>query len=139
MVHALSEIQRVLTRGGALLDLRPIDDRWQVEVSSKNGIQQTGRLVDRPKGLEDDAASERAMNQAEANGWFKREEATSFPLYYSWDTPKEMETYIDEEWEDENALEESTKALTRSTWASAGPDARPRVRLKMSIARWKKI
>ena len=93
-------------------------------------------MIDYPNGLEDDAASERAMSQAEVNGRFKREEMTSFPLYYSWDTPKEMEDYITEEWENENALEETTKALTRSTWASAGPDARPRVRLTMLIARW---
>jgi len=139
MVHALSEIHRVLRPGGSLIDLRPVDDRWSIEVNSKGGIQQTGRMIDYPKGLEDDEASERAMSQAEVNGWFKREEMASFPLYYSWDTPKEMEDYITEEWENENALEESTKTLTRSTWASAGADARPRVRLTMSIARWNKI
>jgi hypothetical protein len=139
MVHALSEIHRVLRADGTLIDLRPVDDRWPVEVSSKDGIQQTGRLIDHPKVLEDDAAAEDAMNQVKANGWFKREEITTFPLSYSWDTPKEMENYIDEEWEDENALDESTKVLTRSAWASAGPDARPRITLKMSIALWKNI
>ncbi len=139
MVHALSEIHRVLHPRGELIDLRPINDHWPVEISSSLGINQTGRLIDYPKILEDDKASEQAMEQASTQGWFTLHQKTTFPYYYYWDTPMEMEKYLEEEWEGEVGLDETTKITTRSTWASAGPDARPRLKLKMLIARWNKI
>ena len=40
MVHALEEIRRVLLPGGILIDLRPLADRWRVEVVSGAGIQE---------------------------------------------------------------------------------------------------
>ncbi len=137
-MHALREIHKVLHSNGVLIDLRPVEDRWPVEVMAMCGCIQTGRLVDHPTALEDDAASERAIAEAAANGLFINEKQNFFPLYYYWDTPNEMKDYIEKEWEDFNGLEEQTLRETQSSWASAGAEARPRVRLKMSIARWKK-
>jgi len=34
MVHALDEIRRTLKPNGILIDLRPVEDNWPVEVAS---------------------------------------------------------------------------------------------------------
>ena len=109
MVHALREIQRVLVKDGVLIDLRPISDRWRIEVVSARETRETGRMTDLPLGLEDDAAANQAMTNAETNGWFKRESGEFFPLHYLWDTASEMEKWADEEWEDFIGLEEEAR------------------------------
>lgn len=138
MVHALGEIHRVLAPDGVLIDLRPLCDRWSVEVVSARETHVTGYVTDLPLGLEDDAAANRAMAQAEANGWFTREKETFFPLNYLWDTASDMEKWIDEEWENFIGLDEETRRATRSAWALGDADSRVRVRVKMLITRWKK-
>jgi hypothetical protein len=138
MVHALSEIHRVLVRGGVLIDLRPISERWLIEIISSQGIQQTGHVIDTKKAVEDDKAADKALEQAASQGFFVQEQATSFAFNYSWDTPKEMEKYIEEEWENDNALDDQTIQATRSAWAAAGADAKPRIQLKMILSRWRK-
>ena len=40
MVHALEEIHRTLRPGGLLIDLRPLLDRWPVEVAWQNGYRE---------------------------------------------------------------------------------------------------
>jgi len=137
MVHALREIQRVLIHNGILIDLRPVLDRWPIEVVSARGVRGTGYIQDLPPGLADDEAANRSMAQAEQNEWFIRETEDFFPFIYSWDTPSEMEEWIEEEWEDFIELDEETKQATRSAWASADADARVQVKVKMLITRWK--
>jgi hypothetical protein len=138
MVHALREIQRVLMPHGVLIDLRPLADHWAVEVASARKVIETGRVQDLPVGLEDDAAANRSVAQASANGWFTRERAETFPFYYAWDSPREMEKYISEEWENFIGLDDAVKENTRSAWATGDADCRVRVRMKMLITRWVK-
>ncbi len=138
MVHTLSEIKRALVPNGILIDLRPILDRWQVEVVSAREIKETGRVQDFPVGLADDEAANQAMAESEASGWFIREQEEFFPFIYSWDTPNELTEWIEEEWQDFIALDEETKRSTRSAWAVADADARVRLKMKMLIARWRK-
>ena len=136
MVHALNEIRRVLVPNGLLIDIRPLMDRWQVEVTSMREVRQTGRVHDFPVRLADDEAANRAIAQAFENGWFSRDRQEFFSYSYSWDTPAEMEEWVDTEWEDFVALEEETKQATRSAWALGDADARVRLQVKMLIARW---
>ncbi|HET6594323.1 MAG TPA: hypothetical protein VFG81_01790 [Anaerolineales bacterium] len=136
MVHTLAEIRRVLVPNGLLIDIRPLMDRWQIEVTSMREIRQTGRVQDFPVGLADDEAANHAIAQASANGWFSGGNQEYFPYCYSWDTPAEMEEWIDTEWEDFVALDEETKRVTRSAWALGDADARVRLQVKMLIARW---
>lgn len=138
MVHALGEIHRTLAPEGVLIDLRPLCDRWSIEVFSARETRQTGRVTDLPPGLEDDAAANRAMAQAESNGWFMRERETFFPLHYVWDTASEMEKWVDEEWMNFIGLDEEARRATRSAWALGDADSRVRVRAKMLLTRWKK-
>ncbi len=139
MVHALREVHRVLAPNGILIDLRPLDERWPVEIASARATQQVGRLIDSELAVESDLASNRAVEQAAAERLFVREKEETFPLFYYWDTPNEMQTFIHEEWEDFNKLDESVIQAVRSAWAVADADSRVRLRIKMLIARWKKI
>lgn len=138
MVHALSEIRRVLLPDGILIDLRPILDQWQIEVISTREMRETGRVRDFPIGLADDEAANRSVAQAEAQGWFIREQEEFFSYAYSWDTPKEMEEWIEEEWHDFIGLDEETKQATRSAWALGDADTQVRINMKLLITRWRK-
>ena len=139
MVHALEEIHRILVPGGILLDIRPLADRWQVEVASTRGLQQTGRVEDLPEQLNADKASNEAMQEAERRGWFRRDGEEFFPFFYTWDTPNEMEEYLTEEWADFAELGEDTKEMTRSAWAISDADSRVCVRVKVLISRWQAV
>lgn len=136
MVHALDEIRRVLVPDGILLDIRPLMDRWKIEVTSAREVRETGRVQDFPIGLADDEAANRAIARASESGWFSRDREKFFSYCYSWDTPGEMEEWIDTEWEDFVALEEESKQATRSAWALGDADSRVQLRVKILIARW---
>ena len=136
MVHALSEIRRVLVSGGILIDLRPLQDRWRVEVVSAHQSYETGSLPGLPAPVEDDREANRALAQAARDGWFLREREETFSYEYSWDTPSEMEEWIEQEWEHLCVLDEQTKKATRSAWARSDADARVCLQVRLSISRW---
>lgn len=137
-MHALSEIRRVLTPDGIMIDMRPLLNHWQIEVISARELRETGRVQDFPIGLADDQAANRSAAEAEAKGWFVREQEELFSYLYSWDTPKEMEEWIEEEWHDFIGLNEETKRATRSAWALGDADTQVRINMKLLITRWRK-
>ena len=139
MVHALSEIRRVLVPEGVLIDLRPFSDEWRVEVVSARETRETGHVTPQPVGAADDEAANRAMADVEARGWFRREADTSFPIHYVWDTASEMEAWIAEEWEGVAMLSEEVMRATRSAWALSDADSQVRVKVKMVITRWRVV
>jgi SAM-dependent methyltransferase len=139
MVHALDEIRRTLKPDGVLIDLRPVEENWPVEVVSSTGYQAAGRLIDVPLALTDDEAAFRAMREAESRRWYIKEKEEEFAFFYYWDTPSEMKEFMDEEWGDFEKLEEDVFQKTKSLWALANADARVRVRVKMLITRWRKL
>src|SRR5512142_2022907 len=137
MVDALEEIRRVLVPEGILLDIRPLNDHWRVEVVSARGFEETGRVDDLPDQINADAASNQTMRDVERRGWFQREQEEFFPYFYSWDTPSEMEEFVADEWADFIGVAEETKRATRSAWAIGDADSRVRVRVKILITRWR--
>jgi hypothetical protein len=138
MVHALNEILRVLAPAGVLIDLRPVLDEWPLEVSWRDGYREVGRSTDLKEPLQDDAAANAAMGGIASTGRFQRERQEFFPLYYYWDTPKEMEEHIAEEWPDVIRVEEPSWAELRTVWATANAEARVRLRMQMMITRYQK-
>ena len=138
MVHALREVQRVLVPAGTLVDVRPVGEQWRVEVVSAKHMQETGRVMDLPEQLEGDIAANEAIQRAESRGWFQRDHEEFFPFFYSWDTPSEMEEFIEEDWADFIDLSEQVKKATRSAWALGDADSRVRVRMKVLLTKWRK-
>lgn len=146
MVHALNEIHRTLKPNGILIDLRPVELNWSVEVvstSSTQGVssagwQELGRLSDLPVAVADDEAAFKAMREVEFKGWYSKKEENEFAFFYYWDTPSEMKEFMDEEWDDFEKLEDDVFQKTKSLWALANADAQVRVRVKMLITVWEK-
>jgi hypothetical protein len=137
MVHALDEIHRTLIPNGILIDLRPLEAGWPVEVSTASGFVEVGRLTDLPVAIADDEAASLAMHEAEARGWFLKLQEVEFVFFYYWDTPSEMKEFMETEWEGFEKLEDGVFEAVKSTWAVANADARIRIRVKMLITRWK--
>lgn len=129
----------MLVLGGVLIDLRPLADRWQVEVVSAGGMQATGRVDDLPDQIHGDVAANQAMKEVDDRGWFRREAGEIFPFFYSWDTPSEMEEFVEEDWGGFIELGDETKRKTRSAWALADADSRVRIRVNILINRWRKL
>ena len=121
---------------GTLIDLRPVLDRWPIEIASNSESREAGRATDLSSALEDDDAANQAMAKASQKGWFQLERGQVFPFFYYWDTPKEMQEYLDETWDDVIRIEEDLWLKLRSLWATSNADARVRIRVKMSIATW---
>jgi len=138
MVHALDEIRRVLGPTGLLIDIRPLEARWPVEVAAGSGMVEVGRLTDLPIAIADDEAASQAMREAESRGWFVRLQEQEFPFFYYWDTPSEMKEFMDSEWDGFEKLEDGVFEAVKSAWAVANADARLRIRVKMLISRWAK-
>ena len=138
MVHALDEIRTVIKPNGILIDLRPVEANWSVEVSSSTGYQLAGRLNDMPAGIADDEAAFKAMREVESRKWYIKEKEEEFSFFYYWDTPSEMKDFMEDEWEDFEKLEDDVFQKTKSLWALANADARVRVRMKMLITKWKR-
>ncbi len=139
MVHALDEIRRTLKPNGVLIDIRPVEENWPVEIVSSMGWQVAGRLTDLPIAVADDEAAFHAMREAESRRWYIKEKEEEFAFFYYWDTPSEMKEFMDEEWEGFEKLEESVFSAVKSAWTMANADARVRVRVKMLITRWRKL
>ncbi|MBK9209658.1 MAG: hypothetical protein IPL71_15685 [Anaerolineales bacterium] len=138
MVHALDEIRRTLKPKGTLIDLRPVESNWSVEVSSSTGYQLAGRLTDLPAAVADDEAAFQAMRKVESRRWYVKKEEKEFAFFYYWDTPSEMKDFMEDEWDGFEKLEDDVFQNTKSLWAVANADARIRVRVKMLITLWEK-
>ena len=139
MVHALSEIRRVLVPNGILIDLRPMSEGRLVEVFSAREKREIGDATVLPRETDDNAAADQAMRTVEANGWFTRASEEFFPIFYVWDTANEMIEWIETEWEDFIELDEEIKRAARSAWALGDADSRVRVRVKMLLTKWMKL
>ena len=136
MVHALEEIRRVLVATGTLIDLRPISDTLPVAVVSSRGPQEAGSVTPLPEDLADDAAANHAMRIGERAGIFHREREEFFTFDYTWDSPSEMQEFVEKEWANFARIDEPVWKRIRSLWAVADADALVRVQMRMIITRW---
>lgn len=138
MVHALGEIRRVLLRDGILIDLRPLLEYAPLEVVSASETRLAGTADQLPDDRAGDEAANRAVAQVEGQDWFIKEREDFFPFNYYWDSPTEMQQYLEAEWSNSVTVDEEVWRNVRSMWAVANADARVRIQLKMLITRWRK-
>jgi hypothetical protein len=138
MVHALQEVWRVLAPAGILIDMRPLADHWPVDVVSLREVKRTGHVRDLPEQTKSDIASNEAMRDVERQGWFIPERSELFQYVYSWDTPSDMEEFVNDDWQGLIELDDETKRATRAAWAVADADARVRLRMNVWIAKWRR-
>jgi hypothetical protein len=137
MVHALSEVRRVLRDGGRFVDLRPIVCHPAVDVLSGEGEAHAGRLDDSTDQADQDAC-ERALSYARAHRWFRQLAAEDFSYSIYWDTPAEMLEYLAANWEEIEVPEEVV--LRAQRLADLGPaPVQVRVRLAMRIVRYESL
>jgi hypothetical protein len=139
MVHALEEIRRALIPSGLLIDLRPLLDKWPLQVISGHTHFEIGRLIDLQAGLEDDEAANKAFKEASRRGWFIPESEQSYPLFYYWDSPEEMQEHIKENWGNFSQLEDRVYTATQKAWENLGTDCRVGIQLKMLLTCWRKL
>jgi hypothetical protein len=137
MVHALNEIRRVLFQDGILIDLRPLIERTLVEVASNRETLEAGLVTQQPEDLANDEAAKQSIARAIEQGWFIQEQEEFFPFSYYWDSPSEMQAYVEEEWADFLTIDEDLWRKIRSMWAVADGDARLRLPLRMLFARYR--
>ena len=78
----MDEIRRTLKPYGILIDLRPVEDNWSVEIVSSAGWQVSGRLSDVPAAVADDEAAFNAMREVESKGWYIKKEEEEFAFFY---------------------------------------------------------
>jgi hypothetical protein len=123
---------------GALLDLRPLADRWPVEIEEGSLIHETGRLDDLPLGLSDDQAANLSVETVARMGLYSRANEIVFSLNIYWDDPDEMISYVSEKWADYLSMDDEIQKTTRETWERSGTDRKVRIRLKMLLTRWNK-
>jgi hypothetical protein len=139
MVHALREARRVLRDDGVMIDLRPIANDWPIEVVSARAATIVGRAGPSEEDQAADEAAQAAAAEGEAQGLFRRDREERFRFHYYWDSPAELQDFVNEEWADWIGIPEDVSASLRSKWAVADADARVRISLNMLITRWKKL
>jgi hypothetical protein len=137
MVHALQEVHRVLVSDGVLVDVRPAGESAVVEVVSARESVWVGEARQVASERTHDHAANAALERALRDEWFRREQADRFAYSYYWDSPKEMESYIEEEWAEAYTIEAEVWARLRSAWAVADGDARLRLQLSISRTIWR--
>jgi len=131
MVHALTEVRRVLVPGGRLIDLRPVVSHPPVDVLGRASEARAGRLDDSCDQA-DQAACDQAIEYALKQGWLRRLEGESFSYSMYWESPQEMLDYVSTRWEGVE-VPEDVVVRTQQLADVAVPPVQVRVRLTMSI------
>jgi hypothetical protein len=135
MVHALHEIHRLLVGDGVLIDLRPQLEGSPFQVVADRQARLAGQAQELPSELENDLAADRAIAEAVQQGWFIKEQEGSFILYYYWDSPDELQEYVESEWSNYAAIPLEVWRNLRALWQGQG--SRVRLDLRMLISRLK--
>ena len=95
MVHALHGIWQVLRADGTLVDLRPLSGPCPLEGVRSDAVVRLGE-IDASGMAADDAAADRAMQEAVDAGWFVTDRRTEFDFAFYWDSIQEMASFLDE-------------------------------------------
>jgi hypothetical protein len=137
MVHALMECWRVLVPDGQLIDIRPRVSNPDVEVVFEEKLLIAGNIDDSGAEADYDAA-DRSMASVVSEGLFSKQAGSCFSFAYYWQTPDQMQTYIDESWGCYGVLSPQTVQVAREL-SPADQTVRFRVREVIMIANYRKL
>lgn len=105
MVHALTQVHRVLASHGLLLDLRPDRDPGgrrakplDTYVATGGAAIQAGVIIETPAYYADFAAADRAVERAIRQQLFSLDAAEIFPLRWYFRTLEVLESVLAEDW-----------------------------------------
>ncbi len=134
MVHALAEAQRVLKRGGTLIDLRPTTQNRQVEVELA-GLRLRIGEIDSSHNLPEHAVADAALAAALASGALIAEHEERFEYITELDTAADLRAFAAELRRSVTpaALLRQAEQLTADT----DSDYIIRIRRQMRIARYR--
>lgn len=137
MVHALKEAHRVLVPQGTMIDVRPLGVDIPLMVLYAGGIESAG-IVDMSPGAHSDIASDRAIDFVLSAGLFREIKVEFFDFALYWNTVKDMEEDIEENWEDEVNISAETWQRARELVDKRLPETRIRVALRMKMGKYEK-
>ena len=136
MVHALSEAERVLVRGGALIDMRPIAAPARIEVRTEAGWVEAWALDVSP-GVADDEACEKALAWA-VNRDLCRETQAAFTSTTYWDSVAAFRDNVNQGFRRFSALGEAAMARIADLMREGGSRATIRLEDAMIIVRYRR-
>jgi len=99
MVHALRSVHSLLRPSGALIDIRPLDERAEFIVVDTGVEHHAGWMRETDDGIEYRQA-EQAMRDAFAENLFGLEAERSFPFIHHARTFPELRAYLEDIWSD---------------------------------------
>lgn len=137
MVHALKETWRVLAPDGCLVDLRPLAGKFPLEVVSHDEVNLAG-FVDDTAEIPIDTACSESLEKVSQQGWFQREREASFDYLWYWDDVDEMNDYMKENWDPTPIVPKKVFSRAHQLLTSSGDGARVRLRMKLTISRYRK-
>jgi hypothetical protein len=133
MVHALSEMHRMIATGGILVDLRPRTCQPKVVIVSGDDRHLAG-VIDDEAGAGEDQAADQAVETTVARGWFKQRTTVRFHFDYYWDSAQDMHAYLSERWGDFAVIPDEVVAEADRLLAAASLPAQVRVRTEMMLS-----
>ena len=137
-MHALEQARRILDAAGMLIDLRPRVEGSSIKVISRREEVHIGEARATPTEAEQDRSADQALQEAARLGWFVCEHVDEFVYRYSWSTPTEMQSHVEQEWDDSMSIEDGLWQALRGSWAVADADAKPHLLLRMTVSRWRR-
>ena len=115
-----------------MIDLRPLMDEIPLEVvsnvvndvtavelpshplPSQPEVRRAGMADQLPEDRALDEAANRSIAEAEVQNWFVKEREQFFTFNYYWDSPKEMQEYVEAEWSHSITIDEEAYEILKS-------------------------
>jgi hypothetical protein len=137
MVHALTEVRRVLVLGGRLVDLRPVASNWPIDVMIEGRAMLAGRAKHSSQ-IPNEIAANKAIAIVVHNGWFVKEREAFFEFAYYWQSIADMKAYAADRWPRRVVLPQPAIVAARRLVRQEPTRSKLRIRRKIRIASYRR-